>query len=58
MCQLLLLKLALGSERIQNEGDEGKEAWLIYFLIEQEATPESKEKVEWQCRIPNTQKER
>lgn len=32
MCQLLLLKLALGSERIENEGDGEKEAWLIYFF--------------------------
>lgn len=53
MCQLLLLKLALGSERIQNERDGGKEAWLIYFLslIGQEATPEIKEKMEWPCQI-------
>lgn len=31
MCQLLLLKLAPGSERIQNEGDGEKETELIYF---------------------------
>lgn len=31
MCQLLLLKVAPGSERIENEGDGEKQTVLIYF---------------------------